>query len=164
MEMTLLKEATPTSSASLMSHEASKHVMNFRTLDVGTKARAIAEVIIPLSLVLEANARYENCMAFTEDELSAIASRLGTPIMLDSYTSTMCIESWSCSGSYLHTIKVEYEWKPPRFGNCSVFVHDDSQCPKHVVYEVGATKGTQRQNVPSHVRKDTTQNDVFQVV
>nr|GEW83496.1 hypothetical protein [Tanacetum cinerariifolium] len=33
-------------------------------------------------------------MVFSEDRLSAIATKLGTPWMLDSYTSAMCMESW----------------------------------------------------------------------
>nr|GFA42436.1 hypothetical protein [Tanacetum cinerariifolium] len=32
--------------------------------------------------------------------------------------------------SYLHTIKVKYEWKLPRCDTCSVFGYDDIQCPK----------------------------------
>ncbi|GKF83779.1 putative reverse transcriptase domain-containing protein [Tanacetum coccineum] len=32
--------------------------------------------------------------AFSEDGLSAIATKLGTPLMLDSYTSDMCNQSW----------------------------------------------------------------------
>lgn len=32
-----------------------------------------------------------------EDGLSAIATKLGTPLMLDSYTSTMCMKSWGRS-------------------------------------------------------------------
>ncbi|GJT03599.1 putative ribonuclease H-like domain-containing protein [Tanacetum coccineum] len=35
--------------------------------------------------------------AFSEDGLSAIATKLGTPIMLDSYTSDMCMQSWGRS-------------------------------------------------------------------
>lgn len=31
---------------------------------------------------------------FSEDGISIIATHLGTPIMLDSYTSAMCIDSW----------------------------------------------------------------------
>nr|GEY76358.1 hypothetical protein [Tanacetum cinerariifolium] len=31
---------------------------------------------------------------FNQDGLSAIATKVGKPIMLDSYTSTMCMESW----------------------------------------------------------------------
>ncbi|GKG29386.1 putative reverse transcriptase domain-containing protein, partial [Tanacetum coccineum] len=35
--------------------------------------------------------------AFSEDGLSAIATKLGTPLMLDSYTSDMCMQSWGRS-------------------------------------------------------------------
>ncbi|GJW94029.1 putative ribonuclease H-like domain-containing protein [Tanacetum coccineum] len=35
--------------------------------------------------------------AFTEDGLSAIATNIDTPLMLDSYTSDMCIQSWGRS-------------------------------------------------------------------
>ncbi|GJU12878.1 zinc knuckle CX2CX4HX4C containing protein [Tanacetum coccineum] len=33
-------------------------------------------------------------VAFTSDGLSIIATKLGNPIMLNSYTSSMCMESW----------------------------------------------------------------------
>nr|GEY46479.1 hypothetical protein [Tanacetum cinerariifolium]GEY58880.1 hypothetical protein [Tanacetum cinerariifolium] len=33
-------------------------------------------------------------MAFTKDGLSVIAIKLGTPLMLDTYTTSMCMESW----------------------------------------------------------------------
>nr|GEX45496.1 hypothetical protein [Tanacetum cinerariifolium] len=35
--------------------------------------------------------------AFSEDGLSAIATKLGTPLMLNSYTSDMCMQSWGRS-------------------------------------------------------------------
>ncbi|GKG58895.1 ribonuclease H-like domain-containing protein, partial [Tanacetum coccineum] len=35
--------------------------------------------------------------AFSEDDLSAIATKLGTLLMLDSYTSDMCMQSWGRS-------------------------------------------------------------------
>nr|GEV51109.1 Gag-Pol polyprotein [Tanacetum cinerariifolium] len=35
--------------------------------------------------------------AFSEDGLSAIATKLGTPLMFDSYTSDMCMQSWGRS-------------------------------------------------------------------
>ncbi|GKB40387.1 zinc knuckle CX2CX4HX4C containing protein [Tanacetum coccineum] len=35
--------------------------------------------------------------AFTEDGLSAIATKLGTPLMLDSYMTAMCTDSWGRS-------------------------------------------------------------------
>nr|GEW40736.1 hypothetical protein [Tanacetum cinerariifolium] len=82
-------------------------------------------------------------IAFNEDGLSVIATKLGTPLMFHSYTSDMCIQSWGRSsyarelieiqadvelkdttmmvmsklvreGFYMCTIRVEYEWKPPR--------------------------------------------------
>ncbi|GKD00122.1 hypothetical protein Tco_1170396, partial [Tanacetum coccineum] len=35
--------------------------------------------------------------AFSDDSLSIIATKLGTPLMLDSYTSDMCMQSWGRS-------------------------------------------------------------------
>ncbi|GJY63266.1 retrotransposon protein, putative, ty1-copia subclass [Tanacetum coccineum] len=35
--------------------------------------------------------------AFSEDGLSAIATKIGTPLMLDSYTFDMCLQSWGRS-------------------------------------------------------------------
>ncbi|GKG46271.1 putative reverse transcriptase domain-containing protein, partial [Tanacetum coccineum] len=35
--------------------------------------------------------------AFSEDGLSVIATKLGTPLMLELYTSDMCIQSWGRS-------------------------------------------------------------------
>ncbi|GKC36939.1 hypothetical protein Tco_1049323, partial [Tanacetum coccineum] len=42
-------------------------------------------------------------MAFNEDELSVIATKLGTPLMIDSYTSDMCMQSWGRS-SYIRAM------------------------------------------------------------
>ncbi|GJZ29563.1 hypothetical protein Tco_0574210 [Tanacetum coccineum] len=36
-------------------------------------------------------------MTFSEDGLSVIATKLGTPLVLDSYTSDMCMQSWGRS-------------------------------------------------------------------
>ncbi|GJV35729.1 retrovirus-related pol polyprotein from transposon TNT 1-94 [Tanacetum coccineum] len=94
------------------------------------------------------------------DGLSAIATKLGTPLMLDSYTSDMCIQSWGRSsfaramievqadvelketivvampklfgeGFYTCTDRVEYEWKPLRCACCKVFGHIQKECPKN---------------------------------
>ncbi|GJW29285.1 putative reverse transcriptase domain-containing protein [Tanacetum coccineum] len=51
--------------------------------------------------------------AFSEDSLSAIATKLGTPLMLDYYISGMCIKSWG------------------RCACCKVFGHDLNDCPKN---------------------------------
>ncbi|GKA50499.1 cytokinin dehydrogenase 3-like protein [Tanacetum coccineum] len=97
---------------------------------------------------------------FSEDGLSSIATKLGTPLMLDSYTSDMCMQSWGRSsyarvmielradvelkdnivvampkitreGHYTCNVCVEYEWKPPRCSLCKVFRHIHEECPKN---------------------------------
>ncbi|GKC29247.1 nucleotide-diphospho-sugar transferase [Tanacetum coccineum] len=98
--------------------------------------------------------------AFSEDGLSAIATKLGTPLMLDSYTSNMCMQSWGRSsfvrvmielradvelkdnivvampkitreGHYTCNVHVEYEWKPPRCLSCKVFGQIHKECSKN---------------------------------
>ncbi|GJW34659.1 retrotransposon protein, putative, ty1-copia subclass, partial [Tanacetum coccineum] len=97
--------------------------------------------------------------AFSDDGLSAIATKLGTPLMLDSYTFDMCMQSWGRSsyarvmielradvelkdnivvamlrikrGHYICNVRVEYEWKPPRCASCKVFGHIHEECPKN---------------------------------
>ncbi|XP_021974501.1 uncharacterized protein LOC110869566 [Helianthus annuus] len=98
--------------------------------------------------------------AFTEDGLSLVASKIGIPKMLDSYTATMCAESWGRSsyaralievqagtelkksvtvaipaldgnGHSMVEVKIEYDWEPLRCSSCCVFGHDDSSCPKN---------------------------------
>ncbi|XP_071705361.1 uncharacterized protein [Rutidosis leptorrhynchoides] len=98
---------------------------------------------------------------FTEDGLSSIASKVGIPIMLDSYTSSMCQDAWGRPNyaramlevtaesdpkeslkiaipnpkgdtKTISIVKVEYEWKPPRCDNCKIFGHRDAQCPKSI--------------------------------
>ncbi|GJZ88116.1 ATPase, F1/V1/A1 complex, alpha/beta subunit [Tanacetum coccineum] len=99
--------------------------------------------------------------AFSEDGLSGIATKLGTPLMLDSYTSDMCIQSWGRSsyarvmvelkadvelkdniivampkitreGYYTCNVRVEYEWKPPRCSSCKVFGHVHEECTMNI--------------------------------
>ncbi|GJS21423.1 putative reverse transcriptase domain-containing protein [Tanacetum coccineum] len=98
--------------------------------------------------------------AFNDDGLSAIATKLGTPLMLDSYTTDMCLQSWGRSsyarvmielradlelkdnivmampsirgeGHYTCNVCVGYEWKPPRYSSCKVFRHIHDECPKN---------------------------------
>ncbi|GKB90306.1 polyadenylate-binding protein 2-like protein [Tanacetum coccineum] len=106
--------------------------------------------------------------AFTDDGLSFIASKTRNPLMLDSYTSTMCNESWgrssyACAMIEVHanvelkesilvaipklegngytceTVTGEYEWKPPRCSTCKIFGHMLDQCP-HPVKEMPIKK------------------------
>ncbi|GJU31920.1 zinc knuckle CX2CX4HX4C containing protein [Tanacetum coccineum] len=98
-------------------------------------------------------------VAYSEIGLSLITTKLGRPIMLDAYTSTMCLKSWgrntyaralievsskkalvdslvvaipfqNGSGHSMETIDIEYEWQPPRCETCKIFDHKDEQCPK----------------------------------
>ncbi|GJT31062.1 sugar transport protein 13 [Tanacetum coccineum] len=98
-------------------------------------------------------------VAYLVTSLSLITTQLGRPIMLDSYTSNMCLSSWGRStyaralievnvehdlkesiviaiplgpgnGHSLATIDLEYEWKLPRCSTYMIFDHDDAKCPK----------------------------------
>ncbi|GKA71660.1 putative reverse transcriptase domain-containing protein [Tanacetum coccineum] len=69
-------------------------------------------------------------MAFSEDGLSVIATKLGTPLMLDSYTSDMCMQSWGRS-SYARAmieLRADVELKD----NIVVFGHVQEECPKNI--------------------------------
>nr|GEU81836.1 hypothetical protein [Tanacetum cinerariifolium] len=98
--------------------------------------------------------------AFNEDGLSATATKLGDPLMLDSYTSDICMKSWGRSSyarvmielqadvevkdniivamptitievHYTCNVCVGYEKKPPRCSDCKVFRHVHLECPKN---------------------------------
>ncbi|GKA34484.1 reverse transcriptase domain-containing protein [Tanacetum coccineum] len=98
-------------------------------------------------------------LAYLDDGLSLIVTQIGNHIMLDAFTSTMCVESWGRisyaralievnSESVLkkqvsigipndkgdeyikEVIRVEYEWMPPQCEDCKVFGHCTNQCPK----------------------------------
>ncbi|GJS30643.1 sugar transport protein 13, partial [Tanacetum coccineum] len=99
-------------------------------------------------------------VAYSEIGLSLITTQLGRPIMLDSYTSNMCLSSWGRNtyartliefsaevelkesiviaiplsdgkGHTLAQIDVEYEWTPPKCEACKVFDHNNDNCPKN---------------------------------
>ncbi|GKC22238.1 zinc knuckle CX2CX4HX4C containing protein [Tanacetum coccineum] len=112
-------------------------------------------------------------VAYTSDGLSLIATKIDTPMMLNSYTNSMCLESWGKStyarilieidaynyfsdnlvmavpnlegtGYTKETIRVEYEWKPPRCSMCLIFGHSLDDCPKapkRVVNKMDKGKG-----------------------
>nr|GEY31342.1 hypothetical protein [Tanacetum cinerariifolium] len=52
--------------------------------------------------------------AFSKDNLSVIATKLGTPLMFDSYTSDTCMQSWGRCACY------------------KVFGHVQDECPKNI--------------------------------
>ncbi|KAJ0509342.1 putative transcription factor interactor and regulator CCHC(Zn) family [Helianthus annuus] len=100
--------------------------------------------------------------AYTEDGLSLIATTIGEPKMLDSFTTSMCMDAWGRSryaralievsaekelreeitmaipepegdGFIKETMYVEYEWSPHRCATCCVFGHSVETCPKQPV-------------------------------
>ncbi|GJT03446.1 hypothetical protein Tco_0824615 [Tanacetum coccineum] len=71
--------------ASLLHGESKRKGLNFRTLIKQAGNRANVNLHgLPVT-------------AFTEDGLSVIATDIGTPLILDSYTSDICIQSWGIS-------------------------------------------------------------------
>ncbi|GJS95704.1 RNA-directed DNA polymerase, eukaryota [Tanacetum coccineum] len=99
---------------------------------------------------------------FEEDGISLIDTFIGKPVMLDLYTSSMCNDSWGRSSFARclieenseadlvdvvtigipslseddftkETIRVDYEWRPPRCDTCKIFSHVHDYCPKKVV-------------------------------
>ncbi|GJT49873.1 putative reverse transcriptase domain-containing protein [Tanacetum coccineum] len=88
---------------------------------------------------------------FEEDGISLIGTYLRKSIMLDSYTSSMCIPDLDEPGYTKDTIRVEYEWKPPRCPTCNIFGHTSETCPKKVVTDLG-------------VNDNNVSNDGFQKV
>ncbi|GJX67682.1 zinc knuckle CX2CX4HX4C containing protein [Tanacetum coccineum] len=99
-------------------------------------------------------------VAYSEVGLSLISTQIGKPIMMDSYTSNMCVSSWGRStyarilievladkdlmdsmvvaiplcngkGHTFATIDIEYEWRPPRCSVCEIFDHNLDKCPKN---------------------------------
>ncbi|GJV26677.1 retrovirus-related pol polyprotein from transposon TNT 1-94 [Tanacetum coccineum] len=98
-------------------------------------------------------------VAYSEIGLSLIMTQIGRPIMLDSYTSQMCLRSWGRTeyaralvevsaekelmeaiviaipysdgkGHTLAMIDIEYEWQPPHCKTCKIFDHTNKKCPK----------------------------------
>ncbi|GJR53871.1 hypothetical protein Tco_1404392 [Tanacetum coccineum] len=59
-------------------------------------------------------------VAYSEDGLSLIATQIGKPIMLDAFTSSMCVDSWG------------------RIGFARALI----ECPKRVIEQVTVTKDT----------------------
>ncbi|GKD85300.1 hypothetical protein Tco_1356454, partial [Tanacetum coccineum] len=72
-------------------HYSSTKVANNGTNDTSSRKRGGCNVLIQVKL-------YDvPIMTFTKDGLSAIATKLGTPLMLDSYTTLMPMKSWGRS-------------------------------------------------------------------
>ncbi|GJU58641.1 pyruvate, phosphate dikinase, chloroplastic [Tanacetum coccineum] len=110
--------------------------------------------------------------AFSEDGLSAIATKLGTPLMFDSYTSDMCMHSWDRS-SYARAmieLRADVELKDnivaamPKFNEEGYYtctgetmnMKKTSQIPKG--FSVGQKMGFKPKQVYQPVSKMATAN------
>ncbi|XP_022042318.1 uncharacterized protein LOC110944968 [Helianthus annuus] len=114
--------------------------------------------------------------AYTEDGLSLIATTIGEPKMLDSFTTSMCTDSWGRSsyvralveisaekelreeitmaipepdgeGYIKETMYVEYEWSPHRCATCCVFGHSNEMCPKKPIKSSNARQEDHNHNI-----------------
>nr|GEX30624.1 hypothetical protein [Tanacetum cinerariifolium] len=65
-------------------------------------------------------------VAYSEDGLMEVDRNLKEEVI-------MAVPRLEGEGHTIETIKVEYEWKPPRCSDCLVFGHNNSECPKRVV-------------------------------
>ncbi|GJT55824.1 reverse transcriptase domain-containing protein [Tanacetum coccineum] len=100
-------------------------------------------------------------VAYSEDELSLIATQFKKPIMFDAFMSSMCSDSWGRisyaralikisadtnlkkevsmaipiedgEGYTREVISVEYEWRPPHYIDYKMFGHFLDTCPKTI--------------------------------
>nr|GEX20262.1 hypothetical protein [Tanacetum cinerariifolium] len=124
-----------------------------------TKSGITASITKPTVKPIGSTTGLNSTILIQSDGLSLIGTKIGTPMMLDSYTNSMCLESWERSsyarilieinacnnfsdnmvmvvpnikgtGYTKETIRVEYEWKPPRCSTCLIFGHSLDDCPK----------------------------------
>ncbi|GJY05952.1 putative reverse transcriptase domain-containing protein [Tanacetum coccineum] len=109
----------PTSYAKLVTGESSRKSVNFHTLlgpagngvDVAISLESVRAIKDVGNVPVWVKFHGVPMKAFSEDGLSAIATKLGSPLMLDSYTSNMCL-------------------------GCKVFGHVLDECPKNIISDV----------------------------
>nr|GEU68676.1 hypothetical protein [Tanacetum cinerariifolium] len=97
-------------------------------------------------------------MAFNDDGLSVIPTKLGTPLMLDFYTSDMCMQSWgnlmcACCKVVVHV----YEECSKNIGaDATKNLKKTSQTPKGIL--IGQKMGFKPKQVFQPVSKKSTAN------
>nr|GEV43133.1 retrovirus-related Pol polyprotein from transposon TNT 1-94 [Tanacetum cinerariifolium] len=74
---------------------------------------------------------WENVLV--EDGLSSIGTKISTLLMLNSYTSDMCMQSWARSRYDRAMIELH---KPPRCACCKVFGHVQDEWPNNIGLDV----------------------------
>ncbi|GJX84728.1 hypothetical protein Tco_0335502 [Tanacetum coccineum] len=130
----------PKSFASLVTNKAVTCKVNFRSLDLDKPINAKAEVRIPKASILDVHSRFGFSLhgyfvgkrvAFPtiENYVKNAWKKFGL-VQMDANDGLSVMATKLDDEEVLHTVKVEYEWKPPRCGVCMVFGHDDMLCPK----------------------------------
>nr|GEW98105.1 RNA-directed DNA polymerase, eukaryota, reverse transcriptase zinc-binding domain protein [Tanacetum cinerariifolium] len=126
--------------------------------------------------------------AWSVRDISALASRLGTPIMMDSITASMCHNGSGRAGyarilveidakkgiqdqieivykdalnctKKTKFVKVEYNWEPALCVHCGVFGHSDKTSKHQVKEDAGMMKG--KEQLINEVGGNNGRNDVF---
>ncbi|GKA64407.1 zinc knuckle CX2CX4HX4C containing protein, partial [Tanacetum coccineum] len=149
-----------------------------------------ADVAIPLAAVDDVKLHNVPIVAYSKVGLSLITTKLERPIMLDAYTSTICLKSWgrttyaralievsskkalmdslvmaipfqNGSGHSMETIKIEYEWQPPCCDTCKIFDHIDDQCPKKVKVVVPTQESDDGFVEVTHHKEAASQSNAF---
>ncbi|GJV17473.1 hypothetical protein Tco_1362796 [Tanacetum coccineum] len=118
--------------ASLVINKADTKV-NFRSLETDKPINAKAEVKIPkvfwkLTRDLALACMFASIEGMNEDKLHDI---LIVAFNADEWSAMATkIEDYK---EVLHTMRVKYDWKPPRRGMCMIFRHDNLSCTKRVI-------------------------------
>nr|GFA32552.1 hypothetical protein [Tanacetum cinerariifolium] len=134
-------------------------ILNKWSSSVSLKKGEVTKVLVWVKL------HNVSVLAYSEDGLSLIASQIGKHIMLDVFTSSLCVDSYgriSFSRALIEInadftlkkkvimdipenerdryikeiIRVEYEWKPPHCIECKSFSHGPNACPKRIKKDV----------------------------
>ncbi|GJZ86343.1 hypothetical protein Tco_0657953 [Tanacetum coccineum] len=135
---------------------------NFRHLEYDNVFKGV-QLSILINVLKTVSSRFENTLSdYFIAKWIAFPVVECYPIILDSFTSSMCIESWGRSsfarclikvkadealkdnitmgiplpedmGFTKETVSVEYEWRPPRCKQCKTFGHVSDECPKNTM-------------------------------
>nr|GEV57732.1 hypothetical protein [Tanacetum cinerariifolium] len=112
-----------TSFATLLTEDSTRKGLNFRTLI--TQARNKANVLVALESIREKK-RNPVVNLMKKDVANVLADvELKDIIVVD-------MPKLIKEGFYTCTIRVEYEWKPPRCVSCGIFSHVQDECLKNI--------------------------------
>ncbi|GKC39089.1 RNA-directed DNA polymerase, eukaryota, reverse transcriptase zinc-binding domain protein, partial [Tanacetum coccineum] len=108
--------------------------------------------------------------AFSKDGLSAIATKIGTPLADVDLKDNIMVSMPKLVGEGFYTcnVHVEYEWKPPRCTCCKYFGDVQDECPKNKVSDVVSqknnvsTNGNKKKDVEP--TKEVSKSNLFDVL